>query len=204
MNDLKGLYKKVEENFARHKHIAHGMDHAVRVAKLAKYIAEREGFDPLEAEIAGLLHDIGRTVQNEEKDHGPAGVSLANGLLDTFTDFDQETKKRIIKAIHDHSELHTEGILTHIVQDADMLDGLGAIGIMRAYTSKAQLPAYDPKDIVPHKGARNTNIHEQIAFQLEWMHMMYTTTGQEMAQTRGAFMQEFLQAFKKEVEEDFS
>src|SRR5579864_6957624 len=138
MKDINGLYKEVEGQFTRYHHIAHGFDHVLRVAKLAKYIAEQEGYDPQEAEVAGLLHDIGRTLQKGEKNHGPTGVPLASKLLDTFTQYDRQTKERILNAIRDHSELYTEGELTHIVQDADKLDGLGAIGIMRAYTSKAQ------------------------------------------------------------------
>jgi uncharacterized protein len=199
MVNIDSLYSEVTEHFAQRQHIAHGMDHAERVAKLALHIAESEGYDPLEAQVAGLLHDMGRTVQEEEKGHGPAGVPLAGQLLDKYTDYDSAARDRILAAVRDHSGLNTIGRLTHIVQDADMLDGLGAIGLMRAYTSKSHLPAYDPTNIVPAVGARDTNIHDQIAFQLEWLGMMHTDTGRELAQRRGAFMLDFLQRFEQEV-----
>jgi len=199
MNNLRGLYGEVESYFGRRQHIAHGMDHALRVAQLARRIAEAEGYDATEAEVAGLLHDIGRTVQEEERGHGPAGVPLASELLDRFTGYDDDTKQRILNAVRDHSGLDTEGRLTHIVQDADMLDGLGAVGLMRAYTSKSHLPAYDPQNIVPSVGARDTNIHDQVAFQLEWLGMMHTDTGRELAQRRGDFMLGFLRQFEAEV-----
>lgn len=202
MHNLQGLYGEVGSHFDRRQHIAHGMDHALRVTQLARHIAEAEGYDVTEAEVAGLLHDIGRTVQEEEKGHGPAGVPLASELLDRFTDYDDDTKQRILNAVRDHSGLDTEGTLTHIVQDADMLDGLGAVGLMRAYTSKSHLPAYDPQNIVPSVGARDTNIHDQVAFQLEWLDMMHTNTGRELAQRRGAFMLEFLRQFEAEVHGD--
>jgi uncharacterized protein len=202
MHNLHGLYGEVESHFGRRQHIAHGMDHALRVTHLARYIAEAEGYDATEAEVAGLLHDIGRTVQEEEKGHGPAGVPLAGELLDRFTGYDDDTKQRILNAVRDHSGLDAEGTLTHIVQDSDMLDGLGAVGLMRAYTSKAHLPAYDPQNIVPSIGARDTNIHDQVAFQLEWLDMMHTDTGRELAQRRGAFMLEFLRQFEAEVHGD--
>lgn len=202
MQNTQELYKAVQEYFDRRHHIAHGMDHVIRVAKLARHIAEKEDYsDPQEAEIAGLLHDIGRTVQEEEKGHGPAGVPPAKELLDRYTSYDDEVKTRILNAIRDHSAFKAEGRLTHIVQDADKLDGLGAIGLMRAYTSQAYLPAYDPENIIPTKGLRNTNIHDQIAFQLEWLDMMVTPTGNAIAQKRGATMKAFLQAFKDEVDE---
>lgn len=193
------LHLDVISHFNNRQHIAHGMDHAERVAALARHIALKEDYDPDEAEIAGILHDIGRTVQEEEKGHGPAGVPLASELLDKHTDYDADTKERILNAVRDHSDLHTEGQLTHILQDADMLDGLGAIGIMRAYTSKAHLPCYDPANIAPIVGQRNTNIHDQIAFQMEWLDMMHTETGKEIAERRHALMAKFLDNFRLEV-----
>jgi len=196
------LRNEVIRLFQKGSHTAHDEKHALRVAALARYIAEREHYDTHEAEVAGLLHDMGRTVQKEEKDHGPAGVPLARTLLDKYTDFDDTTKKRILSAIHDHSQLKTEGKLTHIVQDADMLDGMGAIGLMRAYTSKAHLPDYDPSNIAPTKGQRNTNIHDQIAFQMEWLEFMHTPTGRQLAQKRYDFMRGFLTTFEKEVNGD--
>ena len=194
------LQTEVIRLFKASSHIAHDEKHALRVAALAKHIAEHENYSTKEAEVAGLLHDVGRTVQKEEKNHGPAGVPLATTLLDTYTDFDAAAKKRILAAVHDHSQLKTEGALTHIVQDADMLDGLGAIGIMRAYTSKSHLPDYDPQNIVPTKGQRDTFIHDQIAFQMEWLDFMHTPTSRQIAQKRYDFMLEFLQTLEQEAQ----
>ncbi|CAN5622624.1 HD domain-containing protein [soil metagenome] len=193
------LHTEIARHFNERAHIAHGLDHVERVAALARFIAEKESYNPEEAEIAGLLHDIGRTVQEEEKGHGPAGVPLASELLDKHTTFDHDAKQRILNAVRDHSDFKPEGKLTHILQDADMLDGLGAIGIMRGYTSKASLPCYDPEDIVPQVGERNTTIHGQLAFQMEWLGMMHTDTGKTIAARRHALMQDFLQNFKFEV-----
>lgn len=201
MKNIPRLKYAVQEQFDKGSHVAHGADHAFRVAKLARHIAEQEGYaDPEVAEVAGYLHDMGRTVQEEEKNHGPAGVPLASEMLDQYTDYTDEVKRRILDAIRDHSAFKADGALTHILQDADKLDGLGAIGLMRAYTSKYLLPAYDPANIVPSKGERDTTVHAQIAFQLEWLDMMETETGRRLAQKRGKVMQDFLQTFKDEVE----
>ncbi|MFZ2125507.1 MAG: HD domain-containing protein [Candidatus Saccharimonadales bacterium] len=199
MKDINGLRAAVQAHFEINTPIAHGFDHVMRVVNLAEYIAQHENYDITEASVAALLHDIGRTVQKEDKGHGPSGVPLASELLDEFTDYDRHAKQRILDAVRDHSLAKTTGRLTHIVQDADMLDGLGAIGLMRAYTSKAYLPAYDPDNIVPTVGKRETNIHDLIAFQLEWLDMMHTNTGHTLAQKRGAFIQEFLRQFEQEV-----
>lgn len=201
MKNIPGLKQAVQAQFNKRSHIAHGVDHAFRVAQIAKYIAVQENYsDPEVAEVAGLLHDMGRTVQEEEKGHGPAGVPMASEMLDRYTDYDDETKQQILDAIRDHSAFKAEGELTHILQDADKLDGLGAVGLMRAYTSKYSLPAYDPADIAPNKGERNTTIHAQIAFQLEWVDMMETETGRALAKKRAEVMHNFLSTFKDEVE----
>jgi len=201
MKNILRLKQAVQTQFDKGSHIAHGFDHVVRVAQLARYIAERDNYpEPEVAEVAGLLHDIGRTVQDEEKDHGPAGVPLASEMLDQYTGYDATTKRQILDAIRDHSAFKAEGNLTHIVQDADKLDGLGAVGVMRAYTSKYFLPAYDPKNIAPTNGERDTTIHAQIAFQLEWVDMMETQTGRTLARRRGDVMRDFLETFRGEVE----
>jgi uncharacterized protein len=197
MNDL---YKKVTELFNQRQHVAHDIKHVTRVAALAKYIAVQEGYDPREAEIAGILHDMGRIVQEGEKGHGPAGVPLARKLLNEFTDYDEDTKIRILSAVENHSDLKATGELTHIIQDADMLDGLGAIGIMRAYTSKANLPDYDTNNIAPTVGKRDTNIHDQIAFQMEWLDFIHTPNAKRIAQKRYIYMKKFLEEFKDEVQ----
>jgi uncharacterized protein len=199
VKNMENLHKEVIELFNKRHHVAHDIKHVTRVTALAKYIASQENYDIEEAEIAGLLHDVGRTVQIEEKGHGPAGVPLASQLLDKYTNYDQTIKDRILSAVRDHSNLNATGELTHIVQDADMLDGLGAIGIMRAYTSKADLIDYDPDNIIPKSGKQNTNTHDQIAFQMEWLGFMHTRTAKKIAAKRHAFIMGFLKEFSDEA-----
>lgn len=201
---MDNLYDSVAAYFSKGSHIAHDFKHVARTATIAKYIAEKEGYDIKEAEVAALLHDIGRTVQKEEKGHGPAGVPLAKQLVDEHTEYDEETKQRILNAVADHSEAKTEGLLTHIVQDADMIDGLGAIGIMRACTSKANLPDYEPENFIPAIGQRkNTTICGQIAFQMEWVDFeggfLHTQTGKRLGKERYDFMKLFLDTLQAEV-----
>lgn len=201
---MQELYAAVTAQFSKGSHIAHDIKHVTRTAAIAKYIAGEEGYDSDEAEVAALLHDMGRTVQDEEKGHGLAGVPLASQLLDTYTHYDGATKQRILLAVAEHSETKTEGLLTHIVQDADMIDGLGAIGIMRACTSKAQLPDYDPKNFIPELGQRrNSTVCGQIAFQMEWVDLdggfLHTAAGKRLGRERYEFMQQFLETLHREI-----
>lgn len=200
---MEELYTKVTEIFKKNPPPAHDIKHALRVASLAKKIAQAEGYNTQEAEIAGLLHDLGRTRQKESKGHGPAGVPLAKELLDTYTNFSDGAKKRILTAIAVHSSFKTEGKLDQILQDADKLDGLGAIGLSRAYISCHALPDYDPQDITPEPGEYNKpkDIHQQIKFSMTWYSMLYTQTAQKLGQPRHKFMQKYLEQIKKEIEE---
>ena len=193
------LITRIRDQFRNRAHIAHGFDHVERVAKLARFIASKESFDSDIAMVTGFLHDIGRTLQVAEEGHGPAGVGLAGQLLDEFGSYDERTKHQILRAIHDHSLLQTDGALTHIVQDADKLDGMGYIGIMRGYTSKAHLPCYTLDNIVPVRGERNLTIHQQIAFQMEWVNLMHTDTAKQIAEIRYQKMLEFLKGFEQEA-----
>jgi uncharacterized protein len=196
---MEELYKRVTEIFSKRHHIAHDIKHIIRTAALARYIAGQEGYDEDEAEVAGILHDMGRTVQDEEKGHGPAGVPLARQLLDEYTNYDEITKIRILSAVECHSNLNAIGELTHIVQDADMLDGLGAIGMMRAYTSKANSVDYNSDDIVPSVGKQNATINDQIVYQMEWFGLMHTKTAKKIATNRHNFMVEFFKEFNNEA-----
>ncbi len=198
---MEQLQAKVKALFADHYIPAHDIKHVLRVAGLAKLIAQSEGVSAEEAEAAGLLHDLGRILQQEEQGHDQAGVELAKELLDDLSHFTTEAKDRIIAAIEQHSAKESDGALAHILQDADKIDGLGAIGLIRAYTSKSHLPDY-PEGVIVSQGSRTAaTISEQVAFQLEWFEMLYTDSARQIALQRYKFMQDFMLELKREVDE---
>jgi len=201
MNDTTELYQKVHELFADTHDRAHDEKHALRVSVLARKIAEKESYDPHEAEIAGLLHDVGRTIQNPKKPHALLGLPIAKNLLDNYTDFLPDAKDRILAAIERHSDLKTTGKLNNILQDADKLDGMGAIGISRAYANN--LPAYDSDDIIPLSSDYGNlkNAHEILALTIEWYGMLYTDSAKVLGKPRYEFMKHFFEKIKTEIEE---
>jgi len=201
---MDNLYKEVAKHFSNHNNIlnniSHDFKHILRSTKIAKFIAEREGYDIREAEVACLLHDMGRTVQEESKDHGIAGVPLATKLLDEYTDFDISAKTRILAAVRDHCELNVPGVLTHIVQDADMLDGMGAIGLMRNYISNPNILDYRPEEIIPNEFRRGISMHDSMPYQLNYINLIHTDTGRAIAKNRHDFMLRFLEEFNIEAQ----
>ncbi len=195
------LYKKVEEYFADKFVLAHDFLHAKKVAYFAKLIAKEEGYDQKEAEVAGLLHDVGRAVEDSER-HGPLGVPIAKEMLDKYTDFSDEAKQRILYAIEVHSQIETFNKLDNILQDADKIDGMGAIGVVRAVSHKYKLPAYTEENLKLEPSSNDRrSIYHQIMYQSRWIKMFYTKIGYEMALRRHKVMEDFLKELDREIEE---
>src|SRR5687767_8091218 len=118
------LRKQVFLLFETYHFPGHDFKHVDRVSHLARKIAEAEGYDAEEAEIAGLLHDVGRTVKDPKDTHAHEGAPIAKDLLDKYTDLSQDKKDRIVQSVYVHSDPESEGKLNNIVMDADKLDGM--------------------------------------------------------------------------------
>lgn len=200
---MEELYRAVYKVFENYQPLGHDIKHALRTASLAKRIAKEEGYDEAEAEAAGLLHDIGRTVKNSTIPHALEGAPMAKELLDKYTKFSGEAKDRIVKAIEVHSDPTTEGRLNNILQDADKLDGTGAIGISRAYMTHYGKTDYEPHNIIPETATygKTQTAHELIRLELEWFDMLYTDTAKRIGKPRHEYAKQFLEEFKREVEE---
>lgn len=201
---MKKLHNAVRTLFKTYHFPGHDFKHVLRVSRLARQIAAAEKYDLDEAEIAGLLHDVGRTVKDPIRPHAHEGVPIARELLDMYTDFSEEAKLRILESIEKHSDKYTEGKLNQIVQDADKLDGMGAIGISRAlYVSAQTLPDYDPEDILPKPGGygKCQTATELIAFTMEWYGMLYTDYAKTLGKRRFELQKAFLTEMKQDIEE---
>ena len=127
--------------------IGHDFKHIDRVRNWALHIAHLEGYQDLEAvEAAALLHDIGLRDGGRRR-HAQVGAELAGAFLREQYVFDETRIVAIENAIRFHSSLDGMGELLDILQDADGLELFGAIGLLRAFTSKATLPEYDPERV---------------------------------------------------------
>lgn len=200
----KDLFEKVKELFEKWHAPGHDFNHAIRVSLYAKEIAKSENYNIEEAEVAGLLHDMGRTVPNDHNNHAKAGVPIAGKLLDEYTSFSSETRNRILNAIEHHSDKKTTGELANILQDSDKLDGMGAIGVFRTASAKYSLPDYDQNSLSLTTETASDNpktLYEQLLYQIRWMDMLYTDKAKEIALPRYKFMVEFLEELNKEIEE---
>jgi len=129
------------ESFVKEKHAylgTHDYSHVMQVADFAIEIANNipEEVDPLVVICGALLHDIGRTISNAM--HGLTGGSMAEELLESLP-LNEDQVRRITKVIVRHtptSHVPPETVEEKIVYDADGLDRLGAMGLLRGFVGK--------------------------------------------------------------------
>src|SRR5258708_19742096 len=96
------IREKITELFSQKYVPAHDIKHILRVAAIAKFIAGKENYNKGEAEIAGLLHDVGRLKAKGES-HAQESEELSIKLFNEYTNLNQETKNKIINAFKHHS-----------------------------------------------------------------------------------------------------
>ena len=125
----------------------HDWFHIDRVRKLALHIAkEEQKGNEFIIEMAALLHDIPDDKLNQDADEG--WKKLDDWFDEIKLDIDSVNAiKQIINTIsYSAGQLKLPSIEAEIVQDADRLDAIGAIGIARtfAFGGKKGQPMYDP------------------------------------------------------------
>jgi HD superfamily phosphodiesterase len=114
-----------------------GNRHLFRVNKLARYLQEVEGGD-LDIILAGAwLHDVGLVEGNEK--HCLKGVKIAQELMMKLN-VDEETIKRVLHCIEAHDgEVGATTVEAKIVHDADTIDKMGPLGVIRHAWKMANL-----------------------------------------------------------------
>lgn len=185
----------------------HDWFHVQRVLQLSKKIAKHETADILVVELAALLHDIA----DSKFHHGDEtiGPKIAREFLQS-QQVDRVTVNHVINIIENISfkggrEVATfSSVELEIVQDADRLDAMGAIGIARTFNYggyKGRL-LYDPT-IAPklhqskeaYKASTAPTINHFYEKLLLLKDRMNTATGKKLATDRHRFMEQFLQRF---------
>lgn len=186
----------VRENL-RHYDSGHDWWHIERVRKLARYINEREfSVDPFILDIVVLLHDSADSKfagNNIEAGYSAIGRFMdENGL--------EEIRDRVLNVIRNSSfsKKNPSGDLNDplllVLQDADRLDAIGAIGIARAFNyggyrnNPIHNPGDDSKSTIQH-------FYDKLLLLKDGMN---TKTAKELAEERHEFLELFLREFYKE------
>ena len=193
----------------------HDWFHTERVWKLAKHIAQAESVNLLVVELGALLHDIADSkFHNGDETIGPKVASefLYGQSIDPII---VSHVINIIKHISfkggNEAQIFESPELD-VVQDADRLDAIGAIGIARTfnYGGFKNRPLYDPaippklnmtrEEYKKHAAPTINHFYEKLLLLKDRMN---TATGKRMAERRHAFMEEFLERFYGEWEGEF-
>lgn len=188
----------------------HDWFHVERVWRNAKAIAEQENANMLITELGALLHDIAdhKFVDDFEKE----SLERTAALLAPY-----HFSNEIVNAVQ-HIVLHCsfkggigankmKSLEGKIVQDADKLDAIGAIGIARtfAFGGKFGNVLYDPeiepmehKSLESYQKNRTHTINHFYEKLLKLKDLMHSETGKNLALQRHQYMEGFLKQFYSE------
>jgi len=188
----------------------HDWFHILRVWNNAKLIAQHENVDSFIVELGALLHDIADSkFHNGDETIGP---KIAREFLES--QFIEESViihiQKIVSNISykggNFEQKFTSPELD-VVQDADRLDAIGAVGIARCfnYGGFKNRPLYNP-DVPPnlnmskeeYKNSEAPTINHFYEKLLLLKDRMNTVTGKKIAEERHLYMETFLQQFYNE------
>ena len=186
----------------------HDYFHSLRVHDAAVTIQASEGGDQDIIRLAALLHDA-----DDRKLFDSTDYDNARRFMDSNS-IPQDVQDSVVRVI---SQISFKGKDTavpdtlegKVVQDADRLDAIGAIGIGRAfaYGGSRSRPMHVPgkgflsdMDADTYYSHENTTINHFYEKLLLLKDMMNTETAREMAEGRHAFMESFLEEFYAEWE----
>lgn len=188
----------------------HDWSHIERVVNTTKTIAKAEGADLFICEAAALLHDV--IDDKIVKDPAVALKELKKFLTSIkVTPEEIEAIESIItrmsfKNHQENQELSLEG---RVVQDADRLDAIGAIGIARVmcYSGSTGRPIHHPNmkpreqmTAEDYRNGESTAIMHFYEKLLKLKDLMNTDYGKKLAKGRHAFLEMYLEQFYAEWE----
>jgi uncharacterized protein len=188
---------------------AHDFSHIMRVFKNAQYVGKAEGADMQILLLAALLHDIGSESKLSKKS------SESDALRQKIEDFlmkkglDDNATKSVLYAIRVHrfsKGLVPSTLEAKILQDADRLDAIGAIGIARVFMTGGAMgrKLYNPND--PFCESREPddkmwNLDHFFRKLLRLESGMHTETGKRIAKRRDAVLKRYLSDLQRELGE---
>ncbi|MFP4974657.1 HD domain-containing protein [Paenibacillus sp. CN-4] len=193
-----------------HETTGHDWWHIARVTALAVRIAGEEGADVLVCRLAALFHDLADEKIVPSKAEGLAQIAEwlnAHGVLEAdIRHITEIIAEMSFGGGHGRPMRTIEG---RVVQDADRLDAIGAIGIARTFTyngskgHKMHEPGRPPREQMTEEQYRkepNTAVNHFYEKLLKLKDRMNTATGKRLAEGRHAMMESFLDRFYREWE----
>jgi uncharacterized protein len=185
---------------------AHDLSHLFRVAHWALILNENH-FPKEDVVAAALLHDLVNLPKNHP-DRAKASELSARGAREILQSFLPAPRVECIcAAIRDHSfsrGMAPTNELGKILQDADRLEALGAIGLMRVFSTGAKMGTnyYHAEDPWAKDRALDDQKYSVDHFYTKLLKLedsFHTTKGKEEARKRTIFLKEFLSQLALEI-----
>jgi uncharacterized protein len=208
--NLEIIIRKVE-SLLHNQSPAHDFEHVLRVYRNAEMISKKEEGSDLDIVLAAaLLHDLVVYPKGSAKTMHSAddSANVAKKILSEYKWYPAEKIEKVIYAIRIHSyskKLIPFTLEGKILQDADRLDAIGAIGIARTFSvgGSENRSLYIPKDPFCESDrelddTRWTLDHIKKKL-LILKNSMHTKTAKEIAKQRTDFIDSFLNQLRKEI-----
>ncbi|MBC7543188.1 MAG: HD domain-containing protein, partial [Candidatus Sericytochromatia bacterium] len=180
---------------------AHDWQHVLRVAMTTRQLAEAEGGDIETVVAAALCHELFNYPKNHPESHRSGEVCAAHAT-DLLTELDWPSERILAVSacirVHGFSAgLTAETLEARILQDADRLDAIGAIGIARCFATCSAMgrPFYDPADPFCQERQPDDQAWGVDHFYRKLLHIperLHTASARAMATERIRFVHAFL------------
>jgi uncharacterized protein len=187
---------------------AHDFAHVLRVVRNAATLAEAEGANGAICQMAALLHELVNLPKDHPDSHrsGELCATAARDLLDA-RGFEDSFRDTVVECIRVHAfsaGLKAPSLEAQILQDADRLDAIGAIGIARCFAtcSSMRRPFYCPEDpFARHRVPDDKQYGVDHFFKklLKIPERLNTRTARLIAEERVAFLRQYLQQLGSEL-----
>jgi uncharacterized protein len=210
VTNLEQILKTVELLLRNQSH-AHDFQHILRVYKNAEMISRQEDGVDLDIVLAAaLLHDLVVYPKGSSKTINSADDSadVAKKILFEYKKYPIEKIEKVADTIRTHSyskKLIPSTLEGKILQDADRLDAIGAIGIARTFSvgGSENRSLYNPADPFCESERRLDDAQwtlDHIKKKLMILkNSMHTKTAKKLAEQRTEFMELFLNQLRKEL-----
>lgn len=217
MKISRAIIKKIEQEAKKYFKNAsgcHDWSHVERVRLNALKIARLEKADRQIVEIAALLHDIARNKEMRERGlicHAEEGSKEAEKILKKLK-IDNDVIQNVKHAImaHRYRNAHSpKTIEAKVLQDADRLDAIGAIGIARDFLfagHSGSKTLYTGREKILAKSGRDHSYSKDdsavLEYEIKLKHIkdkMQTAAGKKIAQDRHKFMKDYFARFWQEI-----
>ncbi len=213
---IKVALKKIEDLFNLDSS-GHDLGHLIRTMLTAEKIQKAEGGDLEIILLSAVLHDLHRIMENKEGRYVSPEESLpaVRSILDELN-VDSEKKERILYSILHHEEygfgkekIEVKDIESKILQDADNLDAIGAVGLLRCFkfcqahkiTDYLDEPLYyEEFSESKHDISLIHHLHNKLCRLKDYMN---TPTASKIAKRKTKILEDFVKGYIEEIKDEY-